>query len=135
NCLGRVLDVRGPLPGWKWPFGDELREGQALDVIHGEVVLPSRKADFVNGHNVRVLETGGSGGLGAKTLDEILACERPSQKHFHGDNAAQAHLPRAIDHAHPAAGDLFEQLVVAKPLLAEHAQSSVAHGTYRGSRP
>ena len=38
-------------------FGDERPERQALDEIHREEVLPLGKADFVNGDDVRMLQT------------------------------------------------------------------------------
>jgi hypothetical protein len=71
-------------------------------------------ADFVNGNDVRMIETGGRFGFGVKTL---LQCERgqvPGQNHLERDGPIQAHLSSAINHAHPAAGDLFEQFVIAK---------------------
>ena len=41
------------------------------------------------------------------------------QEHLHRDDAAKAHLPRLVDDAHAAAGDFFEQFVVAEGTQAE----------------
>ena len=70
--FGDGLEIRGRLPGRQRTFGDELREGQSLDVIHREEVLPLGEADFVNGDDVRMLQAGGGGGFGAEALNEIL---------------------------------------------------------------
>ena len=46
-----------------------------------------------------------------------------SQDALHGDDAAGVALPRAINHAHAAASDLFEDLVVAEaPLFVRHVR-------------
>src|SRR5205809_67226 len=45
---------------------------------------------------------------------DLLARELPGQNHLERDNAPEAGLPSAIDHTHPAPGNLFEQFVVAE---------------------
>ena len=47
-------------------------------------------------------------------MDGLLA----GQQHLDGDNPVQAELAGLEHDAHAAAGDFFEQLMVAKPLLA-----------------
>src|SRR5437867_5547552 len=71
-------------------------------------------ANIVNGDDVRVLEEGRSRNLAPEPLNDLLARELPGQDHLHRDNALETALPRAIDHAHPAAGNLFEQFVIAE---------------------
>src|SRR5438445_9548644 len=90
--FGGALEVSGGLPGWQRTFGEELRERESFDKIHRKEMLPLDKADFVNGDNIRMLQAGRSGRLGAKTLDEILCREPASQKHFHRDDPLQAYL-------------------------------------------
>ena len=68
----------------------------------------------VNSDDVRMLEERRSGYLAPEPLNHLLARELPGQNHFQRDNAPEAGLPRAIDYAHPAAGNLFEQFVIAK---------------------
>src|SRR5206468_289918 len=43
-----------------------------------------------------------------------LACEPLGQNHLYRDNALEIEMSRAIDHAHPAAGNFFEKFVVAE---------------------
>ena len=53
-----------------------------------------------------------------KRCTSSAAGEFPGQDHLQGHDAVQAHLPGPVDHAHAAAGDLVEQLVVAEILDA-----------------
>src|SRR5712675_1448814 len=71
-------------------------------------------ADVVNGDDVRVLEECRGRDLAPEPLNDLLARELPGQNHLHRDNALELKMPRAIDHTHPATGNLFEQFVVAE---------------------
>src|SRR5205809_7257634 len=71
-------------------------------------------ANVVNGDDARVLEEGRSRDLAPEPLNDLLGRELPSQNHLHRDNALECKMPRAINHAHPAAGNLFEQFVIAE---------------------
>ncbi len=82
------------------------------------------RADLVDGHDVRVVEVGGGLGLGAEALHFRLGSETAGKDHLEGDDAVEADLPRLEDDAHAAAGDLFQQLVIAE----------VAHRPERGGR-
>jgi hypothetical protein len=68
----------------------------------------------VNGNDVRVLEERRSRDLAPEPLNDLFARELPGQNHLQSDDAPETELPRAIHHAHPAAGDLFEQFVIAE---------------------
>src|SRR5947207_8017769 len=71
-------------------------------------------AHVVNGDDVRVLEVSRSRDLALEPLNDLLAREPLGQNHLYRDNAIEIEMPRAIDHAHPAAGNLFEKFVVAE---------------------
>jgi hypothetical protein len=72
-------------------------------------VLP----DLVNRHNVRMVQVGRHLGLAAKACHFARGGQLTGQDHLQSDDAVEALLPRPIDDAHAAAGDLVEQLVVA----------------------
>ncbi len=59
-----------------------------------------------------VLEKSGRRNLAPEPLNDLLARERPGQNHLQRDNAPETGLPSAIDHAHSAARDFFEQFVI-----------------------
>jgi hypothetical protein len=52
--------------------------------------------------------------FGLKPFHKGSAGERAGQHHLERDNAVQPSLSGPIDHAHPAAGNLLEQFVVAE---------------------
>ena len=88
--------------------------GQALPFhkIHREILLTLMDADFVNGDDVRMQQAGRRRSLRAESHYKLRTGQRTQQQHFHRDNAAQAHLPRLINNAHPAPRDFFEQFVI-----------------------
>ena len=114
NRFGDGLDERCSALHRQRPIADEVGEILTLDVVHREVVVAFVFADFVDGHNVRMLQFGGGFGFGLETLDEFLAGVGTGQNHFQGDDAVEARLPRLIHDTHAAVGDFFEQLVVAE---------------------
>ena len=91
-----------------------IAEATPFDQLHAEIMLPLMLADFVDRHDVRMVEVGGRLGLGMEPLDGALGSQLTGQNHLQGHQAMEAHLPRLIDHAHAAAGDLLQQLVIAE---------------------
>ena len=97
---------------------NEPREIRAVHVIHHHEVLVFMQADFMNGDDIRVLQAAGGRSFDAETAHLLGAGQRAKGNHFHGDDAVEAHLPRAIDNPHAATGDFVEQLVIAKAACA-----------------
>ena len=114
NGFSDELDVTRCFSGRQRTVAHELGEVLSLDVIHREVMLVVMDAYVVNGDDVRMLEESRSRDLPPEPLNHLLARELPGQNHFQRHDAPKASLPGAIDHAHPAAGNLFEQFVVAE---------------------
>ena len=84
-------------------------------------------AHFINGQNVWMIEPRCSFGFTAETHQCLLRIGVITQNALQRDDAPRVPLTRAINNAHPAAADLFEDLIVAKsPIgithidLAEH---------------
>jgi hypothetical protein len=111
---------------------DELREVRPLDEVHRKVMLALMHADFVDGHDVRMLQTGRRRGLDAKPVDEFLTRILAQQQHLHRDDAVQALLPRLVNDAHAAPGDFLQQLVVAE--VFQRAQRSRSRGRALGRK-
>src|SRR5882724_7183580 len=106
----RSAEFRNP----KSEIRNELGQVFPFHKIHREVVLAIVLADFVNGHYVRMLKLGRRLGLGAEPLHVRSAGQLPGQNHLHRDGAVETDLSRAIDHAHAAAGDFFQEFVIAE---------------------
>ncbi len=71
-------------------------------------------ADFVDGHDVRMVEVGGGLGFGMKTLHIGRRSQLARQDHLQGHDAVQADLPSFVHHAHAATGDFLQQFVIAE---------------------
>jgi len=125
GLLGRVVRARG-LPivsahAWEGDL-DGLRAGDFAGIVPlggsmqswDEERLSFVRAHFVNGDDVRVLKTGRQRRFRAEPLRLFLARLVAEQEHLHRDNAAEALLPRLVNDTHAAAGDFFEQFVVAE---------------------
>jgi len=100
---------------------DELREVLTLDQVHREKVLAFVHPDLVNRNDVWVLQNPRGGGLAAKSLCGLLAGQVSSQNHFYGHDAVEGTLAGPIDDAHPAAGDLLDEFVIAEASEADLA--------------
>ena len=85
------------------------------DIIHGQVMLVLVNADLVNRHNIGMPQTAGGGGFHAQAFDELVASEGPEAQQFHGDQTANADLPRPVHNAHAATAEFLQQLIIAKP--------------------
>src|SRR5207237_6865356 len=86
----------------------------ALDEFHAEVAGPIPLIHFVNGDNACMIETGGSFGFPAKTLQMRFARPLTKANDFQRDCAVETFLPGAKYHAPTATTDLFQQFVVAQ---------------------
>ncbi len=77
-------------------------------------MLPFTLADLVDRHDAGMIEGGRRFGLGVEPLHFFGGGELAGQDHLQRHDAAELHLPRLVHHAHAAAGDLGEDLVVAE---------------------
>jgi hypothetical protein len=68
----------------------------------------------MDGHDVWMLQKSGGRNLAPESLNDLLARERPGQNHLQRNNALETGLPCAINYAHPAMGNFFEQFVIAE---------------------
>ncbi|MCI0681723.1 MAG: hypothetical protein L0Y71_06440 [Gemmataceae bacterium] len=89
------------------------RQADAVDQLHAEVVLPFVFTDFIDRHNVRVVEIGRRFRLAMKPFDVGVAGQVAGEDHLQRNDAVETGLSSFVDHPHAAAGDLFEQFVVA----------------------
>lgn len=68
----------------------------------------------MDGHDVRVLQVGGRFRLSAEAPHLLFGGQIPGADHLHGDDAIQSDLPGLVHHAHPAAPDLLQHLIIAE---------------------
>ena len=112
--LGNSFDVVRGAISRQWVFAHQGSQTAPLDIVHRKVLKAVLLAHFVNRNDVGMLQTGSSPGFGAKAALEFVGGKLARQNHLHGDHAIETHLPRPINYTHPAAGDFFQQLIVAE---------------------
>jgi hypothetical protein len=77
-------------------------------------VLTIVLAHVIDGYDVRVVQARGSFGLVVEALHVFRPSQMAAENHLHSDRAIGPFLPSPVHHAHAAAGDLVEQLIVAE---------------------
>ena len=112
--FGNGLEILSRAPGRQRNVPHQGGQTGAIHEIHREIVLAGVDPDFMDRDDVRMVQHRRRRGLGAKTLHERLGRELAGEDHLHRHEAIQADLPGFVHHPHAAAGDLFEQLVIAK---------------------
>ncbi len=88
-------------------------------------------AHLVDGHDVRMVEVGRRLRLALEALHVQRRRQLAGQDHLQRHDAVEAHLPGLEDHAHAAAGDLLEDLVVAE---VTHVVAERRHAVGRAVR-
>ena len=91
-----------------------LGEIAAGDVLHREVLQALMFADFIDRHDVRMVERGHRLGLGAEAGQVARGGERASEDHLERDHPVEARLIGPIDDPHPAVGYFLFELVIAE---------------------
>jgi hypothetical protein len=69
-------------------------------------------SDFVDRHNVRVIQLSRGFSFAAKTRKVSPSCRRSAENDLQRNDAIEALLTRSVNNTHSAAPQLFEQLVV-----------------------
>jgi hypothetical protein len=70
--------------------------------------------DFMDGHNVRMMQAARGDGFHAEAPDHRLARHGTEEQHLDRHNPIETFLPSLIDNSHPALGDLLQKFVIAK---------------------
>jgi hypothetical protein len=98
----------------------ERRQRLPLDQLHREVrPLVGHQAELVHGHDAGVLQLAADLRLLDEALHDLGALGQLAVEHLHRHVAAEVRVVALEDHAHAAARDLAQQLVVAAPLRHE----------------
>ncbi len=94
------------------PVGQEGGQRVPVDELHGEVRPPvGEPAQVVDRYDPRVLELAAQLGLLDEPLHDPRTVREVGAEHLERQVAAEVAIPTSEDHAHPAAGQLPEELV------------------------
>ncbi len=91
---------------------DVPRKAAFLDQLHAEIRLVPGLSDFVDRHDVRVVELRDGLALDLEPADVGESRQRWVAHQFQGDRAAQVNLSRTVNNAHATSRQLLEYLVV-----------------------
>ncbi len=92
--------------------GDELGEGLAGHVLHGDVVVPVRGSDVVDDDDVGVVESGGGFGFLGEAALALGVVHAVRREEFEGDEAVEVGVAGFVDNAHAALAEFFEDVVM-----------------------
>ena len=76
-------------------------------------------ADFIDGADVGMVQRGGGAGFAAEAFERLWVVATVVRKELQGDEATELGVFGFVDHAHPAAAELFDNAVV-RDGLADH---------------
>jgi hypothetical protein len=108
------LDQRRRLPDGEGALTQALGQAAGGAKLQREEGLPVVLPGFVDLNDVGVLETSGGLGLGLEARLLLVAGVGPGADHLQRHLALQGDLKSAIDNAHAAAAELFEDLVAGR---------------------
>ncbi len=106
--------------------GDEVLEGDAVEVLHGDEGLVAMPADFVDGADVGVIEGGGGAGLAAEALEGLRVAREIVGKKLEGNETAEFGVFSFVDNTHASTAEFFDDAVV-RDSLADQSRR-VPHG-------
>ncbi len=137
--LVRVVDGLGHLPGHLQRerhrqsslLIQQRPETLAVYEVHREVVLAFELADVVDGHDVRVSQSGDGLGLEIEPAYHLLGGGVAAEQHFQRHDAVESLLSRFVNDAHSALRHFLDDLVVAELLFVGHTTFGQALFVYR----
>ncbi len=94
------------------PDGDAVLEGLALEQFHGDERPVLELPDVVNGADVGMVERRCRARFAAEPLDRLGVPGDVVREELQRDVPAEPCVPGLVDHAHPAAAELFQDGVV-----------------------
>ncbi len=110
------------------PARDQALEGAALEVAHREEMCAFVLTKLIDGHDVRVLEGGGSGGFSVETVNEVPSGRRAVAEQFERDNPIDSELACFEHNSAAATTQLVEDFVIAKKSLVPEVFWTVRRG-------
>ena len=107
------------LPSLHGTPGDAVLQGYAVQKFHGDKSLLAMFADFVDGTNIGMIQSGCRTRLPAKAFERLRVSRQFIREEFEGDETAKLGVLSFIDHTHPATTELLDDVVV-RDGLADH---------------
>src|ERR1700722_10578166 len=104
-------------------------QGEAVQKLHGDETFAFMLADFVDGADIGMVQSGSGASFAAKSFESLRILRDVFGKKFEGDEAAKGSVFGLVDHTHAAATESFYDAVVGNG-LANHMSLLVANVTW-----
>src|SRR6202044_418777 len=111
------------------PSRDAMFQGHAIQKFHGDERLVTVLADFVDGTNIGMVESGRRPSLPAKALQGLRVFREFIGQELEGDEAAKFGVLSLVDHAHPSATEFFDDAIV-RDGLADHFWAIISERSF-----
>ncbi len=92
--------------------GDAMLQRLPLEQLHGDERPALEFADVINRANIRMIQSRSSPRLAAESLDGLRVLRNIVRKEFQSYIAAEPRILGLVNHAHPAAAKLLDDVVV-----------------------
>ena len=108
-------DIKQPLDLHRLAIDDVL-QGAAVEKLHGDEALAFMLADFIDGANVRMIQSGSRASFAAEPLERKRIAGQIIRKKFERNEAAELGVLGLVNDSHATAAELFKDLVVRNDL-------------------
>src|SRR5580704_1085472 len=102
--------------------GDEMFQGDAIEVLHGDERLVFVLSDVVNGADIGMVESGGGTSFAPETFQRLRVLGYVIGKKLKRNETAQFGVLSLVNHPHTAATKLFEDAIT-RDGLPDHGLS------------
>ena len=94
------------------PLTEELREIDAIHILHHQIVEPQLLTKVMNGHDVRMIQTREDLRLTLKSCRKAGLDTDLLRQHFHRHKPVEPFLPRLVNRAHATLADHPQPFVI-----------------------
>src|ERR1700693_3118710 len=108
-----------------------MLQGDAIQKLHGDERLLAVLADFVDGANVWMVESGGGTRLAAEAFESLRVARHLLRQELEGDEAAQFGVFSFVDHTHASAAKFLDDTGVGDGLV-DHIDAPRRRAASRG---
>src|SRR3984957_19129665 len=116
QCIGDLDAQINQTVSFERASQNRFPQSLAFEILHHNEAQAAMFANFVDGADVGVVQSGSGAGFTTKTLERLGIVRDVVGQKLQSDQATQGGILGAIHHTHPAAAQLVENSVVGNRL-------------------